>query len=52
MIFLAFSYDYFEKDKLFFFFEIYEGFYREEKFLTSQIKFEVNKENIKEFNLG
>ena len=35
MMFLAFSYDFFEKDKLFLFFEIYEGFHREEKFLTS-----------------
>ena len=51
MIFLAFSYDFLERDKLFVFFEIYEGFYREEKFLTSQIKFEVNKENLKEFDI-
>ena len=52
MIFLAFSYDFFEKEKLFFFFEIYEGFFREEKFLTSQIKFEVDKKNMENFDLG
>lgn len=35
MIFLAFSYDFLERDKIYLFFEIYENFHREEKFITS-----------------